>query len=229
MDASTSFSVPPGAYTVAELALPSGWTLNDLVCVDPTANTTWDIGTATATINLASLETVTCTFTNYDYPTAIDFTAAPEVVVGDDFVVVKWETSPDAARSAFKLYRSEGLQGEKVLVEAGLLGEPHEFVDFGVQRGKTYFYWVELIEEFLRPVLLGRARSGGDLEPAPADRDEIGFQKGVQGSFAGKSTTCESRALLADRLDFIKNPKGLQTFRVFDVLIDWYHLSEKLT
>ena len=44
--------------------LPAGWSLTDLVCVDPTNNTTVDLATGTATINLASLETVTCTYTD---------------------------------------------------------------------------------------------------------------------------------------------------------------------
>ena len=61
---SQTFSVPPGTWTASELNIPAGWTLTDLVCVDPTSNTTVDLGSATATINLASSETVTCTFTD---------------------------------------------------------------------------------------------------------------------------------------------------------------------
>ena len=60
-----TFSVPPGGYTASELGpLPAGWTLTNLVCVDPTNNTTVNIGTRIATINLASNETVTCTYTD---------------------------------------------------------------------------------------------------------------------------------------------------------------------
>ena len=58
------FSVPPGTWTASELNIPSGWALSNLTCVDPSNNTTVSLGTATATINLSSLETVTCTFTD---------------------------------------------------------------------------------------------------------------------------------------------------------------------
>ncbi len=58
------FSVPPGIWTASELNIPSGWTLTNLVCVDPSNNTTVNLGAGTATINLASVEAVTCTFTD---------------------------------------------------------------------------------------------------------------------------------------------------------------------
>jgi hypothetical protein len=61
---SVSFNVSPGTYTAQELTIPLGWHLTNLVCVDPTSNTTVSLATATATINLASGETVTCTFTD---------------------------------------------------------------------------------------------------------------------------------------------------------------------
>jgi len=61
---SQTFSVPPGAWTATELSLPAGWTLTNLVCTDPTNNTTVNLATATSTINLASNETVTCTYTD---------------------------------------------------------------------------------------------------------------------------------------------------------------------
>ena len=61
---SQTFSVAPGVYTAQELNIPAGWSLTNLVCVDPSNNTTVSLGTATATINLASSETVTCTFTD---------------------------------------------------------------------------------------------------------------------------------------------------------------------
>ncbi|HEY9075186.1 MAG TPA: DUF5979 domain-containing protein, partial [Anaerolineaceae bacterium] len=59
-----SFSVAPGIYTASELNIPAGWSLTNLVCVDPSNNTTVNLGTGVATINLASGETVTCTYTD---------------------------------------------------------------------------------------------------------------------------------------------------------------------
>jgi hypothetical protein len=60
---SSTFSVAPGNYTVTEGSV-TGWALTNLVCSDPTTNSSVNIGTRTASINLASNETVTCTFTN---------------------------------------------------------------------------------------------------------------------------------------------------------------------
>jgi hypothetical protein len=62
---SLTFDVPPGTWYAKELLpLPAGWTLTNLACVDPTSNTTVNLSTGTAIINLASLETVTCTYTD---------------------------------------------------------------------------------------------------------------------------------------------------------------------
>ncbi|HSL43821.1 MAG TPA: ExeM/NucH family extracellular endonuclease [Anaerolineales bacterium] len=59
---SQTFSVAAGTYTASELSLPADWTLTNLTCADPTSNTTTNA--ATATIDLAASETVTCTFEN---------------------------------------------------------------------------------------------------------------------------------------------------------------------
>ncbi|HEX4980790.1 MAG TPA: hypothetical protein VFV63_03795, partial [Ilumatobacteraceae bacterium] len=68
---SMEFSLPPGTYTASELSIPSAWSLTNVVCVDPTNNSTVNIpaGTATIVINVpgnqdTSSETITCTFTN---------------------------------------------------------------------------------------------------------------------------------------------------------------------
>ncbi len=53
----------PGSYTVTETG-ETGWTLDDLTCVDPSNNTTTDLSGGTAVINLSAGETVTCTFSN---------------------------------------------------------------------------------------------------------------------------------------------------------------------
>ncbi|MDO8614304.1 MAG: hypothetical protein Q7T33_01030 [Dehalococcoidia bacterium] len=54
----------PGSCTVIEDAPAAGWNLTALVCTDPTPNSTVNIGTRTASIDLAAGETVSCTFTN---------------------------------------------------------------------------------------------------------------------------------------------------------------------
>ena len=53
--------LPPGTYTVSE-TVPPGWTRSDTVCTDPTGDTT--VAGATATIQLAAGEDVTCTYTD---------------------------------------------------------------------------------------------------------------------------------------------------------------------
>jgi hypothetical protein len=60
----TFVSVAPGTYTVTESTVPAGWALTNLVCVDPTGNSTTNLGMSKATIDVASGETITCTFTN---------------------------------------------------------------------------------------------------------------------------------------------------------------------
>ena len=55
--------VAPGSYTVGETG-ETGWSLDDLTCVDPSNNTTTDLNGGTAVINLSAGETVTCTFSN---------------------------------------------------------------------------------------------------------------------------------------------------------------------
>jgi hypothetical protein len=54
-------SVAPGQYTSTE-TVPGGWDLTGIVCDD--ANSSGNVGTATATFNAEAGETVTCTFTN---------------------------------------------------------------------------------------------------------------------------------------------------------------------
>ncbi|MCK6626130.1 MAG: hypothetical protein L6R45_13270 [Anaerolineae bacterium] len=59
----TFTNLTPGDYFVQEDAL-SSWDLTDLTCADPSGNTTTNLGTRLANINVAAGETVSCTFTN---------------------------------------------------------------------------------------------------------------------------------------------------------------------
>ena len=56
-------AVEPGIYTVTEEPTP-GFDLTSIVCADPTKDSGGEVGSSTATINLAVGETVTCIFTN---------------------------------------------------------------------------------------------------------------------------------------------------------------------
>jgi hypothetical protein len=53
-----------GTYAVTE-TIPAGWRLTDIVCDD--ADTTWDVDTASALIDLDPGEEITCTFSNKSY------------------------------------------------------------------------------------------------------------------------------------------------------------------
>ncbi|MBK9090529.1 MAG: IPTL-CTERM sorting domain-containing protein [Holophagales bacterium] len=54
----------PGTYAITEGALPPGWHLTDITCVDPDGGSTFNLATSTASIDLDAGEHVTCTFLN---------------------------------------------------------------------------------------------------------------------------------------------------------------------
>jgi uncharacterized repeat protein (TIGR01451 family) len=59
-----SNALPEGTYSVTEV-VPAGWDLTGLACVeDGEQNSSTDLGSATATINIEIGESVTCTYTN---------------------------------------------------------------------------------------------------------------------------------------------------------------------
>jgi hypothetical protein len=60
-------NVAAGSFSVTEAVL-AGWTLDDIVCVDPDLGTTVNVGQRTASIDLDPGETVTCTFENSEDP-----------------------------------------------------------------------------------------------------------------------------------------------------------------
>jgi hypothetical protein len=60
-------NVAAGSFSVTEAVL-AGWTLDDIVCVDPDQGTTVNVGQRTASIDLDPGETVTCTFENSEDP-----------------------------------------------------------------------------------------------------------------------------------------------------------------
>jgi hypothetical protein len=88
-----------GTYTVTETLPVAGWSLTDISCTDPDGgNSSGNVGTATATINVAVSETVTCTFTNKkDATVTITKDAIPDS--GQDFGY----TTSGAGLSAFTL------------------------------------------------------------------------------------------------------------------------------
>ncbi len=61
---SLTVDVAPGEYRVTEVLPVDEFDLTALVCVDPSGNTTTDLATGLAAINLAASESVVCTYTN---------------------------------------------------------------------------------------------------------------------------------------------------------------------
>ncbi len=57
-------SLLPGTYTVQEVNLPAGWSLTNLVIVDPDNGSSVNLGTGTATIDVDAGESITVTFTD---------------------------------------------------------------------------------------------------------------------------------------------------------------------
>jgi hypothetical protein len=60
---STIPNLEPGTYDVSE-ALPAGWQLTQITCVDPDGGSTFNLAGSTASIDLDAGENVTCTFLN---------------------------------------------------------------------------------------------------------------------------------------------------------------------
>ncbi len=79
-------------------------------------------------------------------PTSVDFLEEPNLFVGDDFVVVKWAAgSSMRAIRAFNLYRSESRTAWGRCSNPARSASSHEYRDNNVQRGRTYYYWIEII------------------------------------------------------------------------------------
>jgi hypothetical protein len=60
----SSTQVVVGSHAVVETNIPDGWVNNALSCVDPSGGTTVDLATHTVHADVASNETVTCTYTD---------------------------------------------------------------------------------------------------------------------------------------------------------------------
>jgi Ca2+-binding RTX toxin-like protein len=80
-DGTQTFDNVRGKFTVTEDAQSFPWSLETLECTDATGNTTTDVPSRTATIDVAGGETVTCTFTNKKAPLGT--------------VVIRKQTNPD--------------------------------------------------------------------------------------------------------------------------------------
>ena len=61
---SISYTLPHGSYAAIEAAPSDGWSLSDISCVDPSGNSSQEVGLGRANVELAAGEHITCTFIN---------------------------------------------------------------------------------------------------------------------------------------------------------------------
>ncbi|MCP4542822.1 MAG: hypothetical protein GY832_37345 [Chloroflexi bacterium] len=135
-------NLTPGTYDSTE-TVPADWNLTAIVCDD--SDSTGDINTATATFHIESGETVKCTFTNTEEPTAITL-ASFNIEANDGRAMVMWETGTEIDNAGFNIYRAASEAGpwvkiNKLLIAAEgdpVAGASYSFVD---KPGRGAFYY----------------------------------------------------------------------------------------
>jgi hypothetical protein len=77
-----------------------------------------------------------------------------------DSVILKWKTASEVNIVGFNLYRSEGVDGERIQINDSLIPskEPqgsdiavYDNEDTGVNFGVDYFYWLEAVDNDMQP------------------------------------------------------------------------------
>ena len=140
---SVNFSgLQPGAFDVAE-AIPVGWQLTGLACVDPNGNTVADADAGSATINLDPGESITCTFTNTEEGT----------------IIVEKQTVPDGAPDLFTF------TGDA----AGTISDGQQIIVNGLLPGNYSSIEAELAEWTISGIACNDSNSSGDVEARTAN------------------------------------------------------------
>jgi hypothetical protein len=114
----------------------SGWTCVDCQC-QPPASTTTTTATTTTTVE----------------PTVIglvSFEASGKLAR----IILNWETASEIDNMGFNIYRAESTDGEYTKINGALIpakgsateGASYSFVDWSVEKGKTYYYKLEDID-----------------------------------------------------------------------------------
>jgi hypothetical protein len=114
----------------------------------------------TTTTTVASSTTTTAT------PTLIELSSFDAKGIWR-FVILTWETESEIDNAGFNIYRSESENGEYAKINAGLIpaqgsatdGASYKFVDWSVERGKTYYYKLEDIDLSGKSTLHGPANA----------------------------------------------------------------------
>ncbi len=104
--------VTPGTYAVTEGAPGSFMSLTGISCTDPTSNSSVNLGTRTATINVAANETVDCTFTNTDQAPTVSVSPASQTVQYSDHIaditVTGMDSDQDVLTASFSFSKNAG-------------------------------------------------------------------------------------------------------------------------
>lgn len=150
------------------------WTVEipvKLLATGSRVNTT-TVTSATADPNLANnTATATCNSTS---AALISFTAQ----AGETGTTVMWETSEELDNVGFNLYRSESVEGERVLLNSEIIpsqvmgqnsGAVYTFVDERSQAGKVYFYWLEDVDVYGETNVYGPVPNGQVYQFSPVE------------------------------------------------------------
>jgi hypothetical protein len=129
-------------------------------------------GTATGSNGLSggNLEVLTQTDTATVYaaprPTSVDLLTLGAKALGNG-ILVTWETVSEVDNLGFHLYRSESADGPRIRLNQDLIpsqlppgsadGAAYQRVDSAVERGITYYYWLEAIDVYGVATLHGPA------------------------------------------------------------------------
>jgi len=132
----------PGSYDVAEV-IPTGWQLTNLVCNDPTSNTTVNVGAGTASITLDPGESVSCTYTNTQEGT----------------IIVEKQTDPDAAPDLFSF------SGDA----SGAISDGQQIIVNGLLPGNYSSTEAVLADWTLSGIACDDANSGGSVATRTAN------------------------------------------------------------
>jgi hypothetical protein len=129
-------SVKPGQYSVTELPPPEGFSLASIVCVDEDGTVFQSVDSSTATFDLRSRKTVTCTFTNEDEDITAIGLISFEVEANDGRARILWETGTEIDNAGFNIYRAGSPDGPWVKVNDSLIGAEGE-----VAAGASYTFY----------------------------------------------------------------------------------------
>ncbi len=138
----------PGSYSVQE-TVPGGWTLTNLVCIDPDGGSSVDVPNATATLDLDPGETIYCNFYDTKKGTVIvkkvmvggtdtfNFTGTPSGAISIDGGTISSQVVPGQYVSTETLVSGWDLTGVTCDDGDSVGSVPNANATFNVEAGET--------------------------------------------------------------------------------------------